>query len=250
MSKVRKITFVILFLLLTGRMLESVLVGWVWKGRNLPYVWEISFLLSAYILISLAMFLNRQDLRSLNMDRNFVIIFILIGGLYAMLLPLVIGIFLGLVALFNLLIFWMGVFRFEYSHPKYWQVFLFILLFLTPDALIMVLTGKYPNLQDEVMVLQAVFTANLPLVIFEEVIYRGMLWAFLKNLNLKDNLIILAQALLFWMAHIDSISKPATFWLLLPTSSILLGLVVWRSKSITFSTVVHSLHNLLISLPY
>jgi len=72
---------------------------------------------------------------------------------------------------------------------------------------------------------------------------------FLKNLNLKDNLIIVIQAFLFWIFHSFYLfSLPITFWIYLPYQSIIFGIIVWRTKSIGSSTIGHFLNNILIAL--
>ncbi len=185
-SDTRKTTLAILLLLLAGRFFKSLALLLIWHAASPPYWWEVIYLVIAYFLISITFFINRRNLRSLNLDKNFMVLFIFIGFLFALSIRLALGIVLGLLALFNLLVLWLGWFQFEPFRPNYRQLFALILLYFVPDILILVLTRRYPILQDINLVSRAAFTANPSGVIFEEVIFRGMLWMVLKNSNLDD----------------------------------------------------------------
>jgi membrane protease YdiL (CAAX protease family) len=97
-------------------------------------------------------------------------------------------------------------------------------------------------------ILQALFESRFHDVVFEEVLYRGTLWMLLKELKLSDLQIIVVQTLAFWFSHYHYIGEPIKFWVYLPWVSLLLGVLVWRSKSISPSILVHFLYNVLMSL--
>ena len=85
---------------------------------------------------------------------------------------------------------------------------------------------------------------RMPFVVIEEVIFRGLLWMFLKFLSWTDPKIIILQAVLFWLSHTYYMfANPILFWIIIPIVSILLGIMVWRYKSITSSTIAHILFN-------
>ena len=86
-------------------------------------------------------------------------------------------------------------------------------------------------------------------VAVEEIVFRGMLWLFLKGLNWSELKIIIFQAILFWLSHAYSTTiDPTFFWIIAPIAGVFLGIIVWRSKSITPSTIAHVLINVLLSL--
>jgi membrane protease YdiL (CAAX protease family) len=95
--------------------------------------------------------------------------------------------------------------------------------------------------------------ANIPLsfvyqigyaAVFEEPLFRGFLWGYLRKLNWKDVWIWLIQAGLFTLGHIYYInSYPISFWVIIPAFSLMLGLLVWRSRSIASSMAAHGMMN-------
>jgi membrane protease YdiL (CAAX protease family) len=87
---------------------------------------------------------------------------------------------------------------------------------------------------------------GLPGIVVEEIMFRGMLWMLLKNLNFSEIKIVILQAILFWISHVYAFNNLAFFWINAPMISILLGVIVWRSKSITPSTIAHILINMLL----
>lgn len=76
--------------------------------------------------------------------------------------------------------------------------------------------------------------------ISEEPLFRGLLWGYLKSKGMKNLWICFLQAGLFWAGHIYYIGTGINFWIVHPLVALLLGLIVWKSKSITHSIVVHS----------
>lgn len=95
--------------------------------------------------------------------------------------------------------------------------------------------------------------ANIPLsfvyqigyaAALEEPLFRGFLWGYLRKLNWKDVWILLFQAGLFTLSHIYYINTyPISFWIIIPAFSIMLGLLVWRSKTIASSMAAHGMMN-------
>jgi membrane protease YdiL (CAAX protease family) len=76
--------------------------------------------------------------------------------------------------------------------------------------------------------------------ISEEPLFRGFLWGYLKGKGLKEGPICLIQAGLFWIGHIYYIGTGINFWVVHPLAALLLGLIVWKSRSVTHSMIVHS----------
>jgi hypothetical protein len=242
----RKITFIIFFLMLFWNIILSFLNRWLGQGQ-LTYWVEVSYLCVEFGLISIAIWLNRDDLRRLNVDKSFIFILIIAEGLLSIFLPRPFGLVLGSIMAITFIVFRSGALQFGDFHQNHWQTIILVTLLLAPDIFGMLWSGISVELNG-LAIFNAAIKANLPQVVIEEVVYRGLLWMFLKNLKLKDQPIIFVQALVFWLSHSFYLSKPFTFWLFLPFQSILYGIIVWRSKSISSSTFGHFLHNLLTAL--
>ena len=112
-------------------------------------------------------------------------------------------------------------------------------------AVCFIVVENFLNLPKISQSLYLFFLETIPGVVYEEAIFRGMLWKFLKNMQLSEPRIVLAQEFLFWLAYIRYlISNPFIFWIFVPIAGLLLGYIVLRSKSITPSTITHLLINL------
>ncbi|MGD9567171.1 MAG: CPBP family intramembrane glutamic endopeptidase [Sedimentibacter sp.] len=78
----------------------------------------------------------------------------------------------------------------------------------------------------------------------EEPLFRGLLWGFLKKANWRDSWICLFQAALFMLGHIRYLGENNySFFIIVPVSALILGLLVWRSKSIGTTMITHGLIN-------
>jgi membrane protease YdiL (CAAX protease family) len=89
-------------------------------------------------------------------------------------------------------------------------------------------------------------TSQIPLMIFEEGLFRGLLYVFLRDLRLDEMRSILVQALFFWLAHINYLFQhPVFFWIFIPIISLILVYIVVRTKSLSISSVTHILINFL-----
>lgn len=78
----------------------------------------------------------------------------------------------------------------------------------------------------------------------EEPLFRGFLWGYLRQRKWKDVWIWLFQAGLFTLAHIYYAGQyPLLFWVLIPSTALLLGALAWRSKSIAPGILTHAMVN-------
>jgi membrane protease YdiL (CAAX protease family) len=84
-------------------------------------------------------------------------------------------------------------------------------------------------------------------VLYEELLFRGLLWMYLEKLKLSDLKILFVQALLFWIVHLNQMSS-ASFWVLLPLLGLWLGFLVLRSKSLIPSISTHFVYNFIVYL--
>lgn len=79
---------------------------------------------------------------------------------------------------------------------------------------------------------------------YEEPIFRGFLWGYLRNLGWKHVWILFLQAALFSFGHLYYLGRlPFSFWVIVPVGGLAFGLAAWRSRSIATSMVTHGVMN-------
>lgn len=239
----------ILVVLLLIRIFDQDLAVWVF-GVNVPD-WAIYWYNGiAYISTTVIVWLNRHRLAALNIDRSFLAALILGGVLYALReTPNNIGVLVGISAG---LVYWgyinnLFVFNDPIPYPKGTGllILLSILLALAPVLLFPSTLETRLNLQILIVTFVGVLQAYLALNVIEEVIFRGALWVYLRSLGLNEQVVFSIQAFLFWIAHHRFLltHHPYLFWFAVPCIAILLGLLAWRTKSLTPSLISHFLFN-------
>ena len=240
-----KASNVILLFLLTFRLVDHYLLSWIF-GTSLPSWVPYWYAGIAYILTVVIVGLNRHRLTQLNIDRPFVVALILGGLLYMFHLGANIGIFVAITTGF---VYWAYLNNHfllkntaQYPPGTMLLISILIPLPILPLMLYGYTTRILPNLQ---MIITSLFEAQLGLVIFEEVLFRGALWAYLRDLGVKERTAFFLQAFLFWIAHSKFLFLESgyRFWVARPLVSLLLGFLAWRSKSLAPSTVGHFLYN-------
>jgi len=87
-------------------------------------------------------------------------------------------------------------------------------------------------------------------IVFEEVLFRGALWAYVRGLGLSEPAAFYISAILFWVSHHEFLAQNNlySFWVAGPLIATLLGLMTRRSKSLTPSTISHFLFNFISQL--
>ena len=78
----------------------------------------------------------------------------------------------------------------------------------------------------------------------EEILIRGFLWGFLISLGLKEKVILFLQALIFSMAHVKYYGN-IYIMLMIFIVGIILGLSVWKFRSLSPAIIGHALANTL-----
>ena len=197
----------------------------------------------SYLLIGIVLVVNRSDLHSLNVDGGLVFLYILCGLSYFKYFPWPSG---WLVLLLSAAIF--ILYKKEAFTPTNLQLSAWRTMTLVLIIFFLVLLPIFDLLQlSKTSSIIELIVYGAPFVLLEEMLFRGLLWKFLDNLNLPTFLILSLQAFLFWVSHINNmIADPIFFWLLMPIMSIILGIIVWRSKSLTVSFIAHILINFLL----
>jgi len=193
----------------------------------------------SFVLVGLVIIANRSDLYSLNVDAYFVIIFFCSGLAYfrfSFLEPS--GWAVALVSVSIILLFRRGEFKFGAPDPSMWRIVSIIGI-----ASFVVLGWSFIRGSLDAKAIGGAIhelLTGLPLLVVEEMIFRGMLWMFLKDLGRSTSMIVVFQAILFWLSHSYFIfTEPIYFWLIIPAAGILFGILVWKTRSITPGTLAH-----------
>jgi membrane protease YdiL (CAAX protease family) len=245
-----RISYGILTVLFAVRLLDFELPGWIF-GTRIPGWYAYWYVGLAYILTVLIVWLNRHRLSTLNIDRPFLIAVILGGILYVFYLPTNIGLLVGITTLLVIWAYFNDSFSFpDTIHYPSWTV---PLVCISAAPVILYAMFFSPILKSNLNI-QILYTcilqAQLAAVVFEEVIFRGVLWTVLRNLGLKEIMAYFISSLLFWMAHYRYLLQGSaySFWFAIPLLAFLFGFMAWRTKSLTPGTIGHFLFNFLVAL--
>jgi len=91
----------------------------------------------------------------------------------------------------------------------------------------------------------------IPGSIYEEAVYRGILYMFLMDLGVSKSKAFYIQAFAFWIIHMEYLlALPFYFWLFLPIHSLIYGYIAMRTKSLTASASAHLLYNTWVTLTH
>lgn len=82
----------------------------------------------------------------------------------------------------------------------------------------------------------------------EEPLFRGFLWGYLRKRNWKEHSILLFQAFIFFIGHFYYFPSTPIAFVGTFISGLVFGLVVWKSKNISTSIIVHGLYNSIVNL--
>lgn len=206
------------------------------QNQSLQFFYHYSFILVLVVII-----VNRNNLKELNIDQIFIFI-LLSGGLLHRWDPnrvfwlVVIDLLIISVAILHV----RGFLKFGDLEPTLLHVTLMIIIIFFIGTLFIINSMNFTKIVWAVQWYKDGISSTL----VEEVMFRGLLWMFLKKLNFSELKIVVLQAILFWLSHIYYANdNPISFWVIVPISSIVLGIVVWRTRSITSSTIAHILFN-------
>jgi len=241
-------TTVVLFFLLFIRYFSDSLFENISDERILTLARTLNLTI-IFISTLLVIVMNKERLYELNIDKTAYWMLILSAGVLAFrYIPFELG-FLVFMAIAALLFYFRDVHE-QYSKPTLFSFKSLGALLAVALPLIPVLYISYvleDNIATSSIVGQALSHLNFFGTVFEEFLFRGLLWMFLLNRGMNDRKIILLQAFLFWFAHYSIIFDGwYAFWISFPFVSIMLGILVYRTKSITVSTIAHLFYNFLV----
>jgi membrane protease YdiL (CAAX protease family) len=241
----KNITYISLIFLLIWRLLTSIAI--YWRGEigtpfGTPYWEDVAFLCSSYSLFTIILWINKGNLHTINIDKNFIILFIVMGGIYSLVIPVLFGALFGIATIFNLGILFSDKSQYAKNELSYLSIGMFLAVWLVLDFIYFILVKNANFSTGTSNLIDLIFWANPPLIVAEEFLFRGLLWKCLLDFKFSENKVIYIQAFLFWLLHFYLGST--FFWLFLPLTSVLYGYLVARAKSITPGIFLHLLHNI------
>ncbi len=201
-------------------------------------------------LISLAIFLlvNREELDSFNIDKYVVYTFLLSSiGLF-----LSFGISLPwIAAIVCSYIIGNALFKSKFKiglHTNLGYMLLYIVIGILPELVLKLIPSNlYQNYKFfaglSAGTIVAITSITLWNVMFEELLFRGILWKILIDLKFSNKKVILTQAFLFWLVHIDFIMSKS-LGVNVFIFGVWVGFLTLRSNSLTPSIATHFVHNI------
>lgn len=247
------ISSIILTFLLLLRLADNYLAVWMF-GENTPDWFQHWYAGIAYILTTTIVWLNRHRLAALNIDRPFIVALIFGGVLYTFYLRYGVGILVGFAI--GLIFLAYQTNQLVLSNPVSYSKGTGLLMFLTVLLPLVPVLFIGPTLKSTLdanafsTTFQRILITDLAAITFEEVLFRGALWAYILSFGLSARTAFYTTSVFYWISHhrLLALSTPYSFWVSLPIQAILLGLMTWRSKSLTPSTISHFLFNFISQL--
>jgi membrane protease YdiL (CAAX protease family) len=242
---------VLLILTLLGiRLLSDIL-----SLFNPSPAWNVVYQLPTYLLTAVVIWLEREQLGELHIDRLALGMFLIVPALLA---PFTSDSWLAFV-----------------TFPVYWALAIALYYRLSRDGAL----ARLPRLQHGWLWLAAGLAAGLlvgsiriflagalpdqffnPLAwlgnflfhlsgpsMNEEPLFRGFLWALLRTRGLSDKAILFIQAVLFAAVHVRYWSNPPIL-LIIVVAFTLYGFLVMRSRSLAPAMIAHAIDNTISSL--
>lgn len=207
------------------------------QNQSIQFFYNYSFILVLFVVI-----INRSNIKELNIDKIFM--FILLGGGLGYLRTTswdFKSVLIGVALILMSILYTGGQYNFGNIQPNLSRTIFLISITFLAGILFTIDSISFSKIN---LALQW-FIIGIPLAIVEEVVFRGMLWMFLKKLNFSEYKIIILQAIFFWIPHVYFASEnPVSFWVIVPIMSIILGVSVWATRSITSSIFLHVLFNI------
>lgn len=215
-----------------------------------------------YLLTAIFIWLNREELRQFHLDTGAVLIFILAPILslisYKVFIPFTPHPKLAMnLPWFQIIISLILFIALSYRDAISYKINVRNMLkWIFISVVIGILTGVIYGYFIIPASSKVAFKASFAVAIFrffnqlnnaavlEEPLFRGFIWGYLVKLKWKESWIWLLQAFLFMLGHIYYLgSLNLAFFIGVPVTALVLGLLVWKSKSIGTSMTAHALIN-------
>jgi membrane protease YdiL (CAAX protease family) len=243
---------------LLGSFFAIILIKWavqLFYRIEWPQWLTMLFVLIMFLIVFILITVEKFHLDEYHVDKFSIYIIIVFGGFLRPIRTEEPLFTLALTISFTL----MGVILIVYSlkkkiilttppHLIYWIVISLLISYLEYLFVENLLIPSAIN-QSHISFLNSLYTVDYELsnvVISEELFFRGFLWGGLRNGGYKNVNILLVQAFLFMVAHINfNQLRTITAFLLVFIQGIIYGIFAWKSKSILPGIIIHTFHNTL-----
>jgi len=243
-----RITLAIFILLIFIRYEDVSIANWAFN-QKIPDWIRYGYTLTLFSLISFLILINKNRLADFHVDDKFIYALIITGVVVVIFyLPLPINLLVVMLTAIVIRVWAQGNFLlYEEKSPSNipFHIIGSILPILPLYAFSIHISGV-PNL-NSIKLETIFFEANLPGIIFEEILFRGVLWVVLQDLNFKKEQILLYSIFAFWFSHYKMIFQGAdySFWVILPYISVYYGLMISKGQSLFRTFTYHVTINVL-----
>jgi membrane protease YdiL (CAAX protease family) len=246
------------FLLITALFLLRIVLGSVYLIHNHSELIKPTtrvYQILTFLLIAIFLRLHKDNLTKYNFDRLTIIIIILFKTLLYLDIKTSSLEFIDYAAFISYIIIalWLLIsLRSSFSNlrktdSRTWT-WVFVGALVGLAKFFQFIEKNYPSTDTGNLIWYSIiaFSHNLSnAAIDEEPFFRGILWGYFCDKNFRNWQIWLSQAFLFWLAHINFLflGQFTFFWIELPIASLLLGLLVWKSRTLATTITTHAVAN-------
>jgi hypothetical protein len=199
--------------------------------------------------MSFLILINKEGLREFNIDAKFIYVLIATGAVIVIFyLPLPINVLVVLLVAVVVKGLREGnhLFFEEKTHSNFLFYVVGSILPILPLYIFSIYLSGVPNLKS-INLGTVFYEANILGIVYEELLFRGALWAILRKFNVKKDLILICSIFAFWSSHYKMVLEGVdySFWIILPYISIYYGLMIAKGQSLFKTFVYHGLMNIL-----
>jgi membrane protease YdiL (CAAX protease family) len=249
-------------ILLTGYFLFVIPINWISQyffKPPWPDWFHILLNISIYLIISLLIWVERHNLSENNIDKCSIFIFLIFGSILRPIYTA--NIFLKGITYITFLLISGSLFlalrrtKIELSNSRNLIFGIFLgSIWIIGEIVLWFVSSASP---EKIPWFQVKWLPSFVLLFFhylssnsisEEPVFRGLLWGVLRRSNFTNKHIILIQATLFTIGHINLyLAKPISYYIGflggLFIFSLFQGFIAWKSQSIVPCYLIHAFHN-------
>ena len=228
-----------------------------------PPLWVmLTYEIGTYLLISILLILEKENLSLFNIDKLSIIFILLFGSILRTSLlvesPVYSGLFFVSFFIISIILFlklrqYFTLIKTPPDVVRWVRIaVIFTIGINTFFAFLVYLTASedliwFSNIFVLLISVPLVFVDQFShAVMLEEPLYRGFFWGYLRSIGWKDKKIWIAVSGLFWISHLSTITNLYSLLVITPIISLLLGYFVLRSRSILPSMVAHAVYNAMV----
>ena len=204
-----------------------------------------------YACVSVLLWQGAKYLEQYHMDRSTIILLVVTGIFRSRLNSVYDGFFKLIILLFAILIlffllkYWRNIPRTKWSWVG---VSLLLSLIVLPISIIETFQpGVFLNMQITpslgIFLIRDIIYNLSFISLYEEILFRGILWGYLREIGWNENKIFIGQGAFFWLIHFWRIETPITFFITIPISTFINSLLARNSNQILPSVIAHTIMN-------